>query len=139
MVLASNDHIFQLKIGPSQWAQNQAKVAEGLDEARHLTLPHTISLSLETHGFVGWTTQWIKKWLNGCIPRIAVNGSVESSDKRLSSGISMGTDTFFSIFGGDLDSGIKWPLSKFANNARLCDAVDMLEGRDVIQRHFDSL
>ncbi|KAF4790426.1 hypothetical protein TURU_141138 [Turdus rufiventris] len=36
-------------------------------------------------------------------------------------------------------SGIEWPLSKFANNAKLCDAVDMLVGRDVIQRHFDSL
>lgn len=97
---------FQLKIGPSQRAQNQAKVAEGLDEAKHLTLSPTIFVFLETHRFDEWTTQWIKKWLNGCIPRIAVNSSVESSDNLHSLGVSMGAD-LFSHFVSDLDSEIE--------------------------------
>ena len=33
-----------------------------------------------------------------------------------------------------LDSRIKCTLSKFADNTKLCGVVDMLEGRDAIQK-----
>jgi len=54
------------------------------------------------------------------------------------SGIPQGS-VLFNIFVGDMDSEIECTLGKFADDMKLSGAVDMLEGRDVIQWNLDRL
>ncbi|PKU30797.1 rna-directed dna polymerase from mobile element jockey-like [Limosa lapponica baueri] len=56
------------------------------------TVPHYILVSkLDSHGFDGWTTQWIRNWHSkGCIEPL-LNVQVAASDEWRSSGFRTGT------------------------------------------------
>ncbi|KAK4814693.1 hypothetical protein QYF61_025519 [Mycteria americana] len=106
------------------------------------TVPHNILVSkLERHGFDGWTTRWVRNWLDSRTQRVAVNGSM-SKWKSVTSGVLQGSVSglaLFNVFVGNMDSGIECTLSKFTNDTKLCGVVDMLEGRDAIQRDLHRL
>lgn len=110
-----------------------------LCKAFDTVLQNILENQLERYGSDGWTTQWVRNWLDVCTQEVVVNGSTLKW-RPVTSGIPQGLGQElapFNTFVGNTDFGIEHTFRKFLDHRKQCDVVNRLEKRDSIQRELD--
>ncbi|KAJ7400307.1 rna-directed dna polymerase from mobile element jockey-like [Pitangus sulphuratus] len=106
------------------------------------TVVHDILIfKAERQEFDGWTTQWIRNWLDGHIQSVVVNDSM-SKWRPVLTGVPQGLVLALALFNNFVskkDSRMECTIRKFADDTKLCDVVNTLEGSDNIQRDLHRL
>ena len=99
-------------------------------------VPHErLIIKLEALGIKGSVIKWIREWLKGRTQRVIINGE-ESDWARVNSGVPQGSvlgPILFIIFINDLDANILSKIVKFADDAKLAQAVHNVAGRDQLR------
>lgn len=105
-------------------------------------VPHGILVDKLSNDEINrFTMHWLINWLNGKAQRVAANRAVlgwRAGTSNVPQGSILGS--FLSnIFINDLEAGVEYIFSKFADNTKLGGAANSLEGQEILQRDFDTL
>lgn len=105
--------------------------SKAFDTASHsILLAKLSSLQLDLYTILG-----VNNWLKGQTRRAVINRV--TSGWLLAPQSSILGSVFFGVFSSDLDTGVEYTLSKFADNTKLGAAIDSLEDRETLQKNLD--